>query len=155
MSIAVKNNKKKKELNIYNRVDIRHKVNNKPCYELVFLLRSDMSSEDAIAMFEKIKAKIFSLQGYTQDVSYWGLRSLKYKIKRMKKAHFYCLHFTGSSGIYEDLGRFLRNNASVLRFINIRIHSLPTEKSPILVNLEKDVSDGIVVYDEKYIVNLN
>ena len=152
--MAVESNRGKKELNPYKRVRIVDKIGNEPVYELVFLLRSDMSSEDVSTLFGKIKSRIADKGGVVKDVSYWGLRSLRYRIKRMKKAHFYCAHFTGSRELCVDIDKFLRNNANILRFLNIRLQFLSAEKPAIMVNLEKDISDGAVVYDEKYIISL-
>ena len=57
-------------------------------YEHIFLARQDVTQQQVEALTEQIKTKIASLGGAVTKVEPWGLKSLAFRIKKNRKAHF-------------------------------------------------------------------
>ena len=61
-------------------------------YEHIFLARQDVTPQQVEALTEQIKTKIASLGGAVTKVEPWGLKSLAFRIKKNRKAHFTLLN---------------------------------------------------------------
>ena len=57
-------------------------------YEHVFLARQDISGQQAEALVEQYKGVLESGGGKVGRVENWGLKSLTYRIKKNRKAHY-------------------------------------------------------------------
>ncbi|MGA8172496.1 MAG: 30S ribosomal protein S6, partial [Methylocystis sp.] len=57
-------------------------------YEHIYLARQDISPQQAEALTVQFKTIITSLGGTVGKVEYWGVKSLAYRIKKNRKAHF-------------------------------------------------------------------
>ena len=57
-------------------------------YEHIFLARQDVTAQQVETLTEQIKSKIASLGGAVTKVEPWGLKSLAFRIKKNRKAHF-------------------------------------------------------------------
>ena len=57
-------------------------------YEHVYLARQDVSAQQVDALVEQYKGVIESLGGKVGRVENWGLKSLTYRIKKNRKAHY-------------------------------------------------------------------
>src|SRR5271165_4630637 len=66
-------------------------------YEHIFLARQDVTQQQVEALTEQIKSKIASLGGAVTKVEPWGLKSLAFRIKKNRKAHFTLLNIAGAS----------------------------------------------------------
>ena len=59
-----------------------------PLYEHVFLARQDVSAQQVEQMVEQYKALIAEYEGTVGKVEAWGLRTLTYRVKKNRKAHY-------------------------------------------------------------------
>ena len=103
-----------------------------PLYETVFIARQDVSAkqvEDYAKAFSKI---VNDNGGETKRTESWGLRNLAYKIKKNKKGHYTLLHFDAPAAAITEMERNIRLNEDVLRFMTVRIETLPEGPSAIL-----------------------
>ena len=66
-------------------------------YEHLFLARQDVTQQQVEALTEQIKTKIASLGGAVTKVEPWGLKSLAFRIKKNRKAHFTLLNIAAPS----------------------------------------------------------
>ncbi len=57
-------------------------------YEHVFLTRQDAAPAQVDALTEQYKALIAANGGKVTKTEYWGLKSLTYRIKKNRKAHY-------------------------------------------------------------------
>ncbi len=71
--------------------------------------------------FEEIKSKIASLGGAVTKVEPWGLKSLAFRIKKNRKAHFTLLNIAGPSEAVVEVERLLSINEDVIRYLTIRV----------------------------------
>ena len=90
-------------------------------YEHIFLARQDVTQQQVEALTEQIKSKIASFGGAVTKVEPWGLKSLAFRIKKNRKAHFTLLNIAAPSDAVVELERTLSINEDVIRFLTIRV----------------------------------
>jgi small subunit ribosomal protein S6 len=101
-------------------------------YEHIFLARQDVTQQQVEALTEQLKSKIASLGGAVTKVEPWGLKSLAYRIKKNRKAHFTLLNIAAPSEAIAELERTLSINEDVIRFLTIRVNEHETGPSAML-----------------------
>jgi small subunit ribosomal protein S6 len=101
-------------------------------YEHIFLTRQDVAAQQVEALTEQIKSKIASLGGAVTKVEPWGLKSLAYRIKKNRKAHFTLLNIAAPSEAVVEIERLLSLNEDVIRFLTIRVENHETGPSAML-----------------------
>ncbi len=92
-----------------------------PLYEHVFLARQDLSQAQVDALAATATEIVESNQGKIAKVETWGLKSLAYKIKRNRKAHFVLLNIEAPAGVVAELERQTAINEDVIRFMTVRV----------------------------------
>ena len=68
-----------------------------PLYEHVYLARQDVSQQQVDAMTAEFKQLIEENGGSVGKTEYWGVKSLTYKIKKNRKAHFTLLNIDAAA----------------------------------------------------------
>ena len=107
-----------------------------PHYEHVFLARQDVTSQQ-VALTEQLKGTIAQNGGSVSKVEPWGLKSLAYRIKKNRKAHFTLLNITAPPAAIAELERQLGINEDVIRFMTIRVDELEAGPSAMLRKREE------------------
>ncbi len=110
-------------------------------YEHIFLARQDVTQQQVEALTEQLKSKIASLGGAVTKVEPWGLKSLAYRIKKNRKAHFTLLNVAAPSEAIAELERTLSINEDVIRFLTIRVNEHETGPSAMLRKREDSDRD--------------
>jgi small subunit ribosomal protein S6 len=110
-----------------------------PLYEHVFLARQDLSQAQVDALAENATKIIEENQGKVVKTETWGLRSLAYKIKKNRKAHFVMLDVDAPAPALHELERQTRVNEDVIRFMTIRVED--HEKGPSVMMRKQERSD--------------
>jgi small subunit ribosomal protein S6 len=90
-------------------------------YEHIFLARQDVTPQQVEALTEQIKSKIASLGGAVTKVEPWGLKSLAFRIKKNRKAHFTLMNIAAPSEAVVEIERLLSINEDVIRYLTIRV----------------------------------
>ena len=90
-------------------------------YEHIFLARQDVTPQQVEALTEQIKSKIAELGGAVTKVEPWGLKSLAFRIKKNRKAHFTLLNIAAPSEAVVEIERLLSLNEDVIRYLTIRV----------------------------------
>jgi len=90
-------------------------------YEHVFLARQDLSQAQVDALAATATEIVESNEGKVTKTETWGLKSLAYKIKRNRKAHFVMLNIEAPAGVVAELERQTSINEDVIRFITVRV----------------------------------
>ena len=101
-------------------------------YEHIFLARQDVTQQQVEALTEQIKSKIASLGGAVTKVEPWGLKSLAFRIKKNRKAHFTLLNIAAPSEAVVEIERLLSINEDVIRYLTIRVDEHETGPSAML-----------------------
>lgn len=110
-----------------------------PLYEHVFLARQDLSQAQVDALAENATKIIEENQGKVVKTETWGLRSLAYKIKKNRKAHFVMLDVDAPAPALHELERQTRVNEDVIRFMTIRVDE--HEKGPSVMMRKQERSE--------------
>ncbi len=90
-------------------------------YELVFIVRPDVSDEDIETIKDRNSGIVGDLKGHVLKVDDWGKRRLAYEIQDYGKGHFVLVNYLGSTEIVDELERTLRIDDSVLRFLTVKL----------------------------------
>ena len=107
-------------------------------YEHVFMARQDISAQQVEAMTEQMKATVEGLGGAFAKVEYWGVKSLAYRIKKNRKAHFSLVNIDAPAPAIAEMERQLGLNEDVLRFITIRVEAHEDGPSAMMRKREDD-----------------
>ena len=92
-----------------------------PLYEHVFLARQDLSQAQVDALAATATEIVEAGQGKVTKTETWGLKSLAYKIKRNRKAHYVMLNIEAPAGVVAELERQTAINEDVIRWLTVRV----------------------------------
>ena len=103
-----------------------------PCYESVFLVRADVSSQQVEALAKSFTDIIADNGGAVTKTEHWGLRTLAYKIKKNRKAHYVLFNIDSPAPAVLEMERNMCLNEDVLRTLTVRVDELDEEPSAII-----------------------
>ena len=103
-----------------------------PLYEHLFLARQDVTAQQAEAIAEQIKTVIAGNGGSVSKVEAWGLKSLAYRIRKNRKAHFTLMNLVAPPAAITEMERLLGINEDVIRFLTVRVEEHETGPSAML-----------------------
>ena len=108
-------------------------------YEIVFLVHPDQS-EQVPAMVERYRTMITNSGGEIHREEDWGRRQLEFPIKKIHKAHYVLLNIECSQEILDELESAFRFNDAVLRHLTLSCDKAITEKSAMMIEVEREES---------------
>ena len=108
-------------------------------YEHIYLARQDISAQQADALTARFKAVIETFGGKVEKVEYWGVKSLAYRIKKNRKAHFSLLNIDAPPAALAEMERQMGINEDVIRFMTVRVEAL--EQVPSAMMRKRDDDD--------------
>lgn len=103
-----------------------------PLYEHVFLVRQDASTAQVEALTAQFKAIIEEAGGKVHKTESWGVRSLTYRIRKNRKAHYTLLNIEALPAAVAEMERQMSINEDVIRFMTIRVEEHEEGPSAIL-----------------------
>ncbi len=87
-------------------------------YEVVYIFKSSMTTEEIEARLEGYHAKILSSEGSEiTAVEHWGKRQLAYPIDRNDNGYYVVTQFTASPTVLPDYERVLKLDDDLLRHL--------------------------------------
>ncbi len=107
-----------------------------PLYEHVFMARQDVTSQQVETMVEQYKGIIEAGGGIVDRTEMWGIKSLAYRIKKNRKAHFTMLGLSAPAPAVAEMERQMRISEDVLRFLTIKVESF--EEGPTIMMQKRD-----------------
>ena len=110
-----------------------------PHYEHIYLVRQDVTAQQVETLTETFKALIAAHGGSVSKVEPWGLKSLTYRIRKNRKAHFTLMNITGPHAAVAELERQQGINEDVIRFITIKVEE--HEEGPSAMLRKREESD--------------
>jgi small subunit ribosomal protein S6 len=111
-------------------------------YEHVFLARQDVTSQQVETMVDTYKGVIESNGGKVEKTEMWGVKSLAYRIKKNRKAHFTLLNIDAPPAALAEMERQMRISEDILRFLTIRVEALEAEPSAMMQKRDRDERKG-------------
>jgi small subunit ribosomal protein S6 len=107
-------------------------------YEHVFLTRQDVSGQRVDELVEQFKGVIGGAGGTVGKTEYWGLKSLAFRVKKNRKAHYTLMNIDAPHGAVAEMERQMSINEDVLRFLTVRVDALEEEPSVQMQKKERD-----------------
>jgi small subunit ribosomal protein S6 len=101
-------------------------------YELVFVIRQDISSNDVDKITDDFIKIITTEGGSVKKNEYWGLRNLAYEINNNKKGHYTLLGFEAMPAVVKELERKIKLSEDVIRYMTLAVESISDQPSAIL-----------------------
>lgn len=92
-----------------------------PLYEHVFLARQDVSAGQVEGLAQEFAGLIEQGGGKVTKSEYWGVKSLAYKIRKNRKAHFTLLNIDAPAPAVAEMERLQRLNDDVIRGLTLRV----------------------------------
>ena len=108
-------------------------------YEHVYMARQDVTAQQVETMTDGFKATVEGLGGSFAKVEYWGVKSLAYRIKKNRKAHFSLININAPPAAITEMERQMGLNEDILRFITIRLDE--HEDGPSAMMRKRDDDD--------------
>ena len=109
-----------------------------PLYEHVFLARQDLSQQQVEELTAHYKGVIEQMGGNVAKVEYWGVKSLTYRIRKNRKAHFTLLNVDAPAAAIGEVERQQHINEDVLRAITVRVEELETGPSAMMRKVDRE-----------------
>jgi small subunit ribosomal protein S6 len=89
-------------------------------YELMVVLRDDLSESNRETTLEEIKKLIEGKKGKVTSTESWGVRDLAYKIKKQDKGFYTLINFSADNKTPSFLTSKLKLMEELLRYLVVR-----------------------------------
>jgi len=109
-----------------------------PSYEHVYLARQDLSQQQVEELTTQYKGVLEGLGGKVEKVEYWGVKSLTYRIRKNRKAHFTLLNIDAPPAALAEIERQEHLSEDVLRAITVRVDELEAGPSAMMRKADRD-----------------
>ena len=109
-----------------------------PLYEHVYLSRQDVSAQQVEELTKQFTGVIEQMGGKVTKNEYWGVKSLNFRIRKNRKAHFTLLNVDAPPAALSEVERQERINEDVLRYMTIRVEELEEGPSAMMRKAERD-----------------
>jgi small subunit ribosomal protein S6 len=109
-----------------------------PLYEHVFLARQDVSAQQVEELTAQIKGVIEQMGGKVAKTEQWGVKSLSYRLRKNRKAHFTLLNIDAPSAAINEIERQERLNEDVVRYLSVRVDEHEEGPSAMMRKVDRD-----------------
>jgi small subunit ribosomal protein S6 len=109
-----------------------------PFYEHVYLARQDASAQQVEELTAQLKGVIEGLGGTIKKTEYWGVKSLSYRLRKNRKAHYTLMDLDAPPAAINEIERLERLNEDVLRYLTIRVEALEEGPSAMMRRADRD-----------------
>ena len=109
-----------------------------PNYEHVFLARQDVTSQQVDALTAQYKGVVEANGGSVGKTEYWGVKSLQYRIRKNRKAHFTLMNLTAPATAVTEMERQMTISEDIIRFITIKVDEHEEGPSAMLRKSDRD-----------------
>jgi small subunit ribosomal protein S6 len=89
-------------------------------YELMFIVRPDMTEEDLDKLIAMLQSIVPASGGSIQKVDKMGKRRLAYTVKRFHEGIYVLMVVEGGGAVIHELERRLRVTEQVIKFLTVR-----------------------------------
>jgi len=90
-------------------------------YEMMYVLRPDLTEENIALIVEKLKNVIINQGGEITAFKEMGKRRLAYEIKHIKEGFYFLKNFDATPEIVAELERITRISDEVIRYLVFRV----------------------------------
>lgn len=101
-------------------------------YETVFIVRQDATPGQVEALAQSYAEVIRAHGGEVGKTEFCGLRTLAYRIKKNKKAHYVLMNLGATSAGIVEMERQMKLSEDVLRYLTVTVEALDNNPSPLM-----------------------
>jgi small subunit ribosomal protein S6 len=109
-----------------------------PLYEHVFLSRQDASAQQVEELTAQFKGIIEQMGGKVAKVEQWGVKSLSYRLRKNRKAHFTLLNVDAPPAALNEIERQERLNEDIVRYLTVRVEEHEEGPSAMMRKVDRD-----------------
>jgi small subunit ribosomal protein S6 len=109
-----------------------------PLYEHVYLARQDVSAQQVDELTAQFKGVIEQMGGKVAKAEYWGVKSLSYRMRKNRKAHFTLLNVEAPPAALTEVERLERLNEDILRYLTVRVETHEEGPSAMMRKVDRD-----------------
>ena len=109
-----------------------------PLYEHVFLTRQDASAQQVEELTAQFKGVIEQMGGKVAKTEQWGVKSLSYRLRKNRKAHFTMFNVDVPATALNEIERQERLSEDILRYITIRVDEHEEGPSAMMRKVDRD-----------------
>src|SRR5712672_2043999 len=109
-----------------------------PLYEHVLLARQDVSAQQVEELTAQLKGVIEQMGGKVTKLEQWGVKSLSYRLRKNRKAHFTFMNLDVPAAVINEIERQERLNEDVLRYLTVRVDELEEGPSAMMRKVDRD-----------------
>ena len=109
-----------------------------PLYEHVFLTRQDASAQQVEELTAQFKGVIEQMGGKVAKTEQWGVKSLSYRLRKNRKAHYTMFNVEAPSAALNEIERQQRLSEDVLRYLTIRVDEHEEGPSAMMRKSDRD-----------------
>src|SRR5258705_13383126 len=109
-----------------------------PLYEHVFLSRQDVSAQQVGELTAQLKGLIEEMGGKVAKLEQWGVKSLSYRLRKNRKAHYAFMNLDAPPAVINEIERQERLNEDVLRYLAVRVEELEEGPSVMMRKVDRD-----------------
>jgi small subunit ribosomal protein S6 len=103
-----------------------------PLYEHIFMVRQDASNAQVDGLTQHFKSVIEGGGGKIGKTEYWGVKTLTYRIRKNRKAHYTLMNLDAPPAAVKEMERQMSINEDVIRFITLKVDELEEGPSAML-----------------------
>ncbi len=112
-----------------------------PLYESVVIARQDISTTQVDTLGDELTAILGEGGGKITKRENWGLRSLTYRIKKNRKAHYLFFNIDAPPAAINEYERRMRINEDVLRYLTVAVEEHEEGPSAVMQNKGRPEGD--------------
>src|SRR5215217_4606179 len=109
-----------------------------PLYEHVYLARQDVTTQQVEELTAQFKGIIEQMGGSVAKAEYWGVKSLSYRLRKNRKAHFTLLNVEAPPAAITEVERQERLNEDVLRYLTVRVEEHEAGPSAMMRKADRE-----------------
>jgi len=109
-----------------------------PLYEHVLLSRQDVSAQQVEELTAQLKGVIEQLGGKVTKLEQWGVKSLAYRLRKNRKAHYTFMNLDAPPAAVNEIERQERLNEDVLRYLTVRVDEHEEGPSVMMRKVDRD-----------------
>jgi small subunit ribosomal protein S6 len=109
-----------------------------PLYEHVFLSRQDASAQQVEELTAQFKGVLEQMGGTVTKVEQWGVKSLAYRLRKNRKAHFTMFNVDAPAAALSEIERQERLSEDILRYLTVRVTEHEAGPSAMMRKVDRD-----------------
>ena len=109
-----------------------------PLYEHVFLARQDITAQQVEGLLQTFRSLLEENGGKVGKTEYWGLKTLAYRIKKNRKAHYTLMDIDAPHEAVAELERQMGLSTDIIRFMTIKVDEHEEGPSAMMRRSDRD-----------------